>query len=79
MTIFKKIKHCLFGCDKSVELRLGPAEILVSDDNGVIPEQGGRVLTQVIILDAPKGQIECVYRPQQVRQDGGEWEDIKGM
>ncbi|EAZ1917928.1 hypothetical protein BZD31_25895, partial [Salmonella enterica] len=56
MTIFKKIKHYLFGCDKSVELRLGPAEILVSDDNGVIPEQGGRVLTQVIILDAPKGQ-----------------------
>ncbi|EDU0567802.1 hypothetical protein AU849_004567, partial [Salmonella enterica subsp. salamae] len=47
MTIFKKIKHCLSGGDKSVELRLGPAEILVSDDNGVIPEQGGRVLTQV--------------------------------
>ncbi|HDC1792634.1 TPA: phage tail fiber C-terminal domain-containing protein, partial [Salmonella enterica] len=63
MTIFKKIKHCLSGGDKSVELRLGPAEILVSDDNGVIPEQGGRILTQVIILDAPKGQIECVYRP----------------
>ncbi|ECJ2391283.1 hypothetical protein FNI84_24030, partial [Salmonella enterica subsp. salamae] len=51
---------------------LGPAEILVSDDNGVIPEQGGRVLTQVIILDAPKGQIECIYRPLQMRQDGGE-------
>ncbi|EMA3755646.1 hypothetical protein CBY07_020305 [Salmonella enterica] len=79
MTIFKKIKHCLSGGDKSVELRLGPAEILVSDDNGVIPEQGGRILTQVIILDAPKGQIECIYRPLQVRQDGGEWEDIKGM
>ncbi|ECC9542916.1 hypothetical protein DTG28_25180 [Salmonella enterica subsp. salamae] len=79
MILFKKIKHYLSGGDKSVELRLGPTEILVSDDNGVIPEQGGRVLTQVIILDAPKGQIECVYRPRQVRQDGGEWEDIKGI
>ncbi|WP_186796003.1 phage tail fiber C-terminal domain-containing protein, partial [Salmonella enterica] len=38
MILFKKIKHYLFGCDKSVELRLGPAEILVSDENGVIPE-----------------------------------------
>ncbi|EDX9486850.1 hypothetical protein GQP67_004210 [Salmonella enterica] len=62
---------------KSVELRLGSADILVPDDNGVIPQ--GRVLTQVIILDVPKGQIGCVYRPLQARQDGGGWKDIKGM
>lgn len=39
MILFKKIKHYLSGGDKSVELRLGPTEILMSDDNGVISER----------------------------------------
>lgn len=39
MTLFKKIKHYLSDGVKSVELRLGPTEILVCDDNGVIPER----------------------------------------
>ncbi|ERB75436.1 prophage tail fiber family protein, partial [Escherichia coli 09BKT076207] len=32
---------------------LGPADILESDENGIIPEQD-RVITQVVILDADK-------------------------
>ncbi|SQI71037.1 hypothetical protein [Salmonella enterica] len=39
MILFKKIKHYLSGGDKSIELRLGPTEILVFDDNGVISER----------------------------------------
>ncbi len=31
----------------------GPADILESDENGIIPEQA-RVITQVVILDADK-------------------------
>ncbi|EEW9427112.1 phage tail fiber C-terminal domain-containing protein, partial [Escherichia coli] len=35
----------------TAQLRLGPADILESDENGIIPEQD-RVITQVVILDA---------------------------
>ncbi|EER0774233.1 hypothetical protein GDQ86_005241, partial [Escherichia coli] len=34
------------------------------DENGIIPEQD-RVITQVVILDADKKQIQCVVRPLQ--------------
>ncbi|ENA9685180.1 phage tail fiber C-terminal domain-containing protein, partial [Escherichia coli] len=38
--------------------------------NGIIPEQA-RVITQVVILDADKKQIQCVVRPLQIlRADG---------
>ncbi|STK42839.1 prophage tail fiber C-terminus family protein [Escherichia coli] len=42
----------------TAQLRLGPADILESDENGIIPEQA-RVITQVVILDADKKQIQC--------------------
>ncbi|MGT5683022.1 phage tail fiber C-terminal domain-containing protein, partial [Escherichia coli] len=51
-------------------VQLGPADILESDENGIIPEQD-RVITQVVILDADKKQIQCVVRPLQIlRADG---------
>ncbi|EEX5154095.1 phage tail fiber C-terminal domain-containing protein, partial [Escherichia coli] len=72
MNILKKIMQRLCGCGKhddcehgqslTVQLRLGPADILESDENGIIPEQDG-VITQVVILDADKKQIQCVVRP----------------
>ncbi|MCM4990514.1 phage tail fiber C-terminal domain-containing protein, partial [Escherichia coli] len=40
-------------------------DILESDENGIIPEQD-RVITQVVILDADKKQIQCVVRPLQI-------------
>ncbi|WP_074434309.1 phage tail fiber C-terminal domain-containing protein, partial [Escherichia coli] len=43
----------------TAQLRLGPADILESDENGIIPEQD-RVITQVVILDTDKKQIQCV-------------------
>ncbi|EII32742.1 prophage tail fiber C-terminal domain protein, partial [Escherichia coli 4.0967] len=49
----------------TAQLRLGPADILESDENGIIPEQA-RVITQVVILDADKKQIQCVVRPLQI-------------
>ncbi|WP_136153782.1 phage tail fiber C-terminal domain-containing protein, partial [Escherichia coli] len=49
----------------TAQLRLGPADILESDENGIIPEQD-RVITQVVILDADKKQIQCVVRPLQI-------------
>ncbi|MBB8590435.1 phage tail fiber C-terminal domain-containing protein, partial [Escherichia coli] len=39
------------GQSLTAQLRLGPADILESDENGIIPEQA-RVITQVVILDA---------------------------
>ncbi|QFW53990.1 phage tail fiber C-terminal domain-containing protein [Escherichia coli] len=54
--------HCENGRSLTAQLRLGPADILESDENGIIPEQD-RVITQVVILDADKKQIQCVVRP----------------
>ncbi len=56
----------------------GPADILESDENGIIPEQD-RVITQVVILDADKKQIQCVVRPLQILRADGTWENIGGM
>ncbi len=49
-----------------------------SDENGIIPEQA-RVITQVVILDADKKQIQCVVRPLQILRADGTWENIGGM
>ncbi len=74
MNILKKLMQRLCGCGKhdgrehgvlTAQLRLGPADILESDENGIIPEQD-RVITQVVILDADKKQIQCVVRPLQI-------------
>ncbi|EMF1559436.1 phage tail fiber C-terminal domain-containing protein [Escherichia coli] len=49
--------------------------------NGInvnIPEQD-RVITQVVILDADKKQIQCVVRPLQILRADGRWENIGGM
>ncbi|EER6433298.1 phage tail protein, partial [Escherichia coli] len=56
MNILKKLMQRLCGCGKhddrengellTAQLRLGPADILESDENGIIPEQD-RVITQV--------------------------------
>ncbi|WP_250205044.1 phage tail fiber C-terminal domain-containing protein, partial [Escherichia coli] len=46
--------------------------------NGIIPEQD-RVITQVVILDADKKQIQCVVRPLQILRADGTWENIGGM
>nr|EFC0628345.1 DUF1983 domain-containing protein [Escherichia coli O157:H7] len=54
------------------------ADILESDENGIIPEQD-RVITQVVILDADKKQIQCVVRPLQILRADGTWENIGGM
>ncbi|HIG8750297.1 TPA: phage tail fiber C-terminal domain-containing protein [Escherichia coli] len=62
----------------TAQLRLGPADILESDENGIIPEQD-RVITQVVILDADKKQIQCVVRPLQILRADGTWENIGGM
>ncbi|WP_250220534.1 phage tail fiber C-terminal domain-containing protein [Escherichia coli] len=71
MNILKKLMQRLCGCGKhdgrehgqslTAQLRLGPADILESDENGIIPEQA-RVITQVVILDADKKQIQCVVK-----------------
>ncbi|KAA9857910.1 hypothetical protein F7F60_27905, partial [Escherichia coli] len=42
-----------------------------------IPEQD-RVITQVVILDADKKQIQCVVRPLQILRADGRWENIGG-
>ncbi|CTW82623.1 prophage tail fiber C-terminus family protein [Escherichia coli] len=88
MNILKKLMQRLCGCGKhddrengeflTAQLRLGPADILESDENGIIPEQG-RVITQVVILDADKKQIQCVVRPLQILRADGRWENIGGM
>ncbi|EEU9929613.1 phage tail protein, partial [Escherichia coli] len=59
MNILKKLMQRLCGYGKhdgrehgqslTVQLRLGPADILESDESGIIPEQD-RVITQVVIL-----------------------------
>ncbi|EGD9092307.1 hypothetical protein DN727_26270, partial [Escherichia coli] len=46
--------------------------ILESDENGIIPEQD-RVITQVVILDTDKKQIQCVVRPLQILRADGTW------
>ncbi|HAT8014204.1 phage tail fiber C-terminal domain-containing protein [Citrobacter rodentium] len=76
--------HSLCGCGKrgagengqsiTAQLRPGPANILVSDENGIIPEQD-TVITQVVILDAEKS----VVRPLQIRRADGAWENIGEM
>ncbi|WP_250129250.1 phage tail fiber C-terminal domain-containing protein, partial [Escherichia coli] len=38
-----------------------------------------RVITQVVILDADKKQIQCVVRPLQILRADGTWENIGGM
>ncbi|EFK9327578.1 phage tail fiber C-terminal domain-containing protein, partial [Escherichia coli] len=53
-------------------------DILESDENGIIPEQD-RVITQVVILDTDKKQIQCVVRPLQILRADGTWENIGGM
>ena len=72
MNILKKLMQRLCGCGKhdgrehvqslTAQLRLGPADILESDENGIIPEQD-RVITQVVILDTDKKLIQwiCPY------------------
>ncbi|WP_374024701.1 phage tail fiber C-terminal domain-containing protein [Escherichia coli] len=70
--------HCEHGQSLTVQLRLGPADILESDENGIIPEQD-RVITQVVILDADKKQIQCMVRPLQILRADGRWENIGGM
>ncbi len=72
----------LCGCGKhdgrehvqslTAQLRLGPADIPESDENGIIPEQD-RVITQVVILDTDKKQIQCVVRPLQILRADGTW------
>ncbi|EFH6359877.1 phage tail protein [Escherichia coli] len=52
--------------------------MLESDENGIIPEQD-RVITQVVILDADKKQIQCVVRPLQILRADGTWENVGGM
>ncbi len=88
MNILKKLMQRLCGCGKhdgrehvqslTAQLRLGPADILESDENGIIPEQD-RIITQVVILDADKKQIQCVVRPLQILRADGTWENIGGM
>ncbi|KJW38928.1 phage tail protein [Escherichia coli] len=88
MNILKKLMERLCGCGKhddcehgqslTAQLRLGPADILESDENGIIPEQD-RVITQVVILDADKKQIQCVVRPLQILRADGTWENVGGM
>ncbi|EKI65240.1 hypothetical protein ECEC1737_3337, partial [Escherichia coli EC1737] len=88
MNILRKLMQSLCGCGKhddcengqslTAQLRLGPADILESDENGIIPEQD-RVITQVVILDADKKQIQCVVRPLQILRADGTWENIGGM
>ncbi|AUF75986.1 phage tail fiber C-terminal domain-containing protein [Escherichia coli] len=88
MNILKKLMQRLCGCGKhdgrehgqslTAQLRLGPADILESDESGIIPEQD-RVITQVVILDADKKQIQCVVRPLQILRADGRWENIGGM
>ncbi|EHW2747461.1 phage tail fiber C-terminal domain-containing protein, partial [Escherichia coli] len=41
-------------------------------ENGIIPEQD-RVITQVVILDTDKKQIQCVVRPLQILRADGTW------
>ncbi|EKK88416.1 phage tail fiber C-terminal domain-containing protein, partial [Escherichia coli] len=77
----------LCGCGKhddrehgellTAQLRLGRQTSGV-DENGIIPEQD-RVITQVVILDADKKQIQCVVRPLQILRADGTWENIGGM
>ncbi len=80
MNVLKKLMQRLCGYGKhddrehgellTAQLRLGPADILESDENGIIPEQD-RVITQVVILDADKKQIQCVgkyWRDEVTRQ-----------
>ncbi|SQL55526.1 prophage tail fiber C-terminus family protein [Escherichia coli] len=82
MNVLKKLMQRLCGYGKhddrehgellTAQLRLGPADILESDENGIIPEQD-RVITQVVILDADKKQIQCVVRPLQILRADGTW------
>ncbi|EGG0553292.1 TPA: phage tail fiber C-terminal domain-containing protein, partial [Escherichia coli] len=82
MNILKKLMQRLCGCGKhdgrehvqslTAQLRLGPADILESDENGIIPEQD-RVITQVVILDTDKKLIQCVVRPLQILRADGTW------
>ncbi|EKL4559139.1 phage tail fiber C-terminal domain-containing protein [Escherichia coli] len=75
MNILKKLMQRMCGCGKhdgrehvqslTAQLRLGPADILESDENGIIPEQD-RVITQVV-------------RPLQILRGDGTWENIGGM
>ena len=88
MNILKKLMQRLCGCGKHgdcehgqslpVQLRLGTAAILESDANGIIQEQD-RIITQVVILDADKKQIQCVVRPLQILRADGTWENIGGL
>ncbi|WP_244580601.1 phage tail fiber C-terminal domain-containing protein, partial [Escherichia coli] len=64
MNILKKLMQRLCGCGKhdgrehvqslTAQLRLGPADILESDENGIIPEQD-----RVITLNRPGFPGEC--------------------
>ncbi|APH98635.1 phage tail protein [Escherichia coli] len=49
---------------------------LVSRKPGAVQD---RVITQVVILDADKKQIQCVVRPLQILRADGTWENIGGM
>ncbi|HAT8011610.1 phage tail fiber C-terminal domain-containing protein [Citrobacter rodentium] len=59
-------------------MRPSPANILESDEHGIIPELD-MVITQVVKLDADKRQIQCVVRPLQIWRTDGTWENIGGM
>ena len=88
MNILKKLMQCLCGCGNhdgrehvqspTAQLRPGPADILASDANGIIPAQV-RVITHVVLLDADRKQIQCVVRPLQILRAAGTWAKIGGM
>ncbi|MGN3064720.1 phage tail fiber C-terminal domain-containing protein [Escherichia coli] len=43
------------------------------------PDGLNEPVTQVVILDADKKQIQCVVRPLQILRADGTWENIGGM
>ncbi|EIP0407193.1 phage tail fiber C-terminal domain-containing protein [Escherichia coli] len=45
----------------------------------ITSSKANKVITQVVILDADKKQIQCVVRPLQILRADGTWENIGGM
>ncbi|WP_261289484.1 phage tail fiber C-terminal domain-containing protein [Escherichia coli] len=43
------------------------------------PDGLNEPVTQVVILDTDKKQIQCVVRPLQILRADGTWENIGGM
>ena len=60
----------------------GPVDGLKSvllNSTPVLDSEQARVITQVVILDADKKQIQCVVRPLQILRADGRWENIGGI